>query len=49
MPFSSDRAGSSKKYRTSDSIHSDEDPLMDEELGVMPTTIATCFQHDVLC
>ncbi|CDS09407.1 hypothetical protein LRAMOSA10767 [Lichtheimia ramosa] len=32
MPFS-DRAGSSKKYRTSDSIHSDEDPLIDEELA----------------
>ncbi|KAI9317915.1 hypothetical protein BX666DRAFT_2018742 [Dichotomocladium elegans] len=32
MPFS-DRAGSSKKFRNSDSIHSDEDPLMDEELG----------------
>ncbi|KAI9498324.1 hypothetical protein BDB00DRAFT_867486 [Zychaea mexicana] len=32
MPFT-DRARSSRKYRTSDSIHSDEDPLIDEELG----------------
>ena len=31
MPF---QAQSSRKYRTSDSIHSDEDPLIDEELGV---------------
>ncbi|KAI7854229.1 hypothetical protein BDC45DRAFT_463467 [Circinella umbellata] len=30
MPF---QAQSSRKYRTSDSIHSDEDPLIDEELG----------------
>lgn len=33
MPFT-DRASNSRKYRTSDSIHSDEDPLIDEELGV---------------
>ncbi|KAL1933234.1 hypothetical protein VTP01DRAFT_7324 [Rhizomucor pusillus] len=32
MPFT-DRASNSRKYRTSDSIHSDEDPLIDEELG----------------
>lgn len=38
MPFS-DRAGSSKKYRTSDSIHSDEDPLIDEELAVSNTLL----------
>ncbi|ORY95841.1 aminophospholipid-transporting P-type ATPase [Syncephalastrum racemosum] len=34
MPFSSERSGSSaRKHRTSDSIHSDEDPLIDEEMG----------------
>lgn len=33
MPFSN-RSGRSK-IRTSDSIHSDEDPLIDEELGTV--------------
>jgi phospholipid-translocating ATPase len=31
MPFSN------RKHRTSDSIHSDEDPLLDEEAAVMHT------------
>lgn len=50
MPFS-DRAGSSKKYRTSDSIHSDEDPLIDEELAVSDTLLLNppFYSHDARC
>jgi phospholipid-translocating ATPase len=32
MPFSN------RKHRTSDSIHSDEDPLLDEEAAVIKTS-----------